>query len=120
MKIDAIENLEIVPTPKNYYQRSHVLECVRKIKYDIDLLKVRENSYLKFFTIFSKKIGFLMKIGGIFVKNIFENDRNARGLCNYSRRRETRLTVYPAIEVHSGVLCAAEEREQKQFFAWHF
>ena len=26
MKIDAIENLEIVPTPKNYYQRPHVLK----------------------------------------------------------------------------------------------
>jgi len=40
MKIDAIETLEIVPTPKNYYERSHVLECVRKIEYDIELLKV--------------------------------------------------------------------------------
>ena len=40
MKIDAIETLDIVPTPKNYYERSHVLECVRKIEYDIELLKV--------------------------------------------------------------------------------
>ncbi|CBY14260.1 unnamed protein product [Oikopleura dioica] len=39
MKLEMIKNLEIVPTPKNYYEREHVIECVKKIKYDMEILK---------------------------------------------------------------------------------
>ena len=48
-----------------------------------------------------------MKIGGIFAKKYNKEQQKYAGLCNYSRRRETRLTVYPAIEVHSGDASAA-------------
>mgnify|MGYP000700956452 CR=1 FL=1 len=59
------------------------------------------------------------RIGGIFTVKYKKESQEYAGLCNYSRRRETRLTVYPAIEIPSEKVRTIGLWQKSMRKGWH-